>query len=106
MYLNPKYMKIKYGKYEKMRFGAAHTPRRNMVKPIIAAMRESVKYMSCIFFALTKNVLLSPYHKCSVGVRRSKIGRGGLVVKAAAHSGEADRVRFPMGAARGAAAYA
>ena len=32
-----------------MRFGAAHTPRRNMVKPIIAAMRESVKYMSCIF---------------------------------------------------------
>ena len=34
------------------------------------------------------NVLLSPYHKCSVGMRRSKIGRGGLVVKAAAHSGE------------------
>ena len=33
-----------------MRFGAAHTPRRNMVKPIIAAMRESVKYISCISF--------------------------------------------------------
>ena len=49
MYLNPKYMKIKYGKYEKMRFGAAHTPRQNMVKPIIAAMRERVKYKSCIF---------------------------------------------------------
>ena len=31
MYLNPKYMKIKYGKNEKMRFGAVHTPRRNMV---------------------------------------------------------------------------
>ena len=51
-----------------------------------AAMRESVKYISCIFFC--SNVLLSPYHKCSVGMRRSKIGRGGLVVKAAAHSGE------------------
>ena len=43
--------------------------------------------MSCAFvFALT-NVLISPYHKCSVGVRRSKIGRGGLVVKAAAPFG-------------------
>ena len=71
-----------------MRFGAAHTPRRNMVKPIIAAMRESVKYKSCILFCSLTNVLLSPYNKCSVGVRRSKIGRGGLVVKAAAHSGE------------------
>ena len=36
-----------------MRFGAAHTPRKNMVKPIIAAMRESVKYISCIFFPAT-----------------------------------------------------
>ena len=55
-----------------------------------AAMRESVKYISCIFFAhfFLLYVLLSPYNKCSVGVRRSKIGRGGLVVKAAAHSGE------------------
>ena len=44
-----------------MRFGAAHTPRRNMVKPIIAAMRESVKYKSCILFCSLTNVLLSPY---------------------------------------------
>ena len=52
MYLNPKYMKIKYGKYEKMRFGAAHTHRRNVVKPIIAAMRESVKYIYIVFLLL------------------------------------------------------
>ena len=27
MYLNPKYMKIKYEKYEKMRFAVRHTHR-------------------------------------------------------------------------------
>jgi hypothetical protein len=43
----------------KMRFGAAHTPRRNYGEiPIIAAMRESVKYISLFVFAL-----MSCYHR-------------------------------------------
>ena len=43
-----------------MRFGAAHTPRRNMVKPIIAAMRESVKY---------KSYVVHSYYKANYSVR-------------------------------------
>ena len=53
MYLNPKYIKIKYGNMKKMPFSGAHTPRRNMVKPMIAAMRESVKYIYRAFFSST-----------------------------------------------------
>ena len=88
-----------------MRFGAAHTPRRNMVKPIIAAMRESVKYISCIFFAHFFSLVITVPQMFGWSEAKQNwawwsSGKGGCTF------GRRTRVRFPMGAARGAAAYA